>query len=353
MQTEISIHGTDFYINNQPTYAGRYHEGRRVEGLLLNSRMVQAIFDDENPETRPNWRYPDTRAWDPDRNTTEFCQALPVYRAHGLLAVTVGLQGGGAIYTPEIYDHYQNSAFHWDGSLKPAYLTRLKQVLAAADQAGMAVILNYFYGKQAENFENEAAVKHAALNITQWLLDSRYRNILVDVFNEVQEGPGLLQSERIHELIRMVQSTQKEGRRLLTGTSIHPWKLRPAGEWPALVDFYLPHGNDSYADKLRAEIRAIKTWPEYRQNPRPILINEDSIDLPNLDVAVDEGASWGFYSQGFGSQYADTRWHWSMHDREETYEKLSGFQTPPINWGINTDFKKMFFNRVKAITAGK
>jgi hypothetical protein len=68
--------------------------------------MVQAIFDDENPETAVHWRYPDTGRWDADRNTDEFCAALPQYRRHGLLAVTVGLQGGGSIYTPEIYDHF-------------------------------------------------------------------------------------------------------------------------------------------------------------------------------------------------------------------------------------------------------
>jgi len=77
MTTEISIQGTDFYINGKPTYQGRYHEGRRIEGLLLNSRMVQAIFDDANPNTIDKWCYPDTNLWDPDRNTTEFCAALP------------------------------------------------------------------------------------------------------------------------------------------------------------------------------------------------------------------------------------------------------------------------------------
>ena len=132
MKTTISINGTDFYINGQPTYNGRYYQGRRVEGLLLNSRMVQAIFDDENPETAIHWQYPDTKKWDADRNTDEFCAALPLYREHGLLAVTVGLQGGGPIYSPEIYKHYLNSAFAWDGSLKPAYFERLQRVFAAA-----------------------------------------------------------------------------------------------------------------------------------------------------------------------------------------------------------------------------
>src|SRR5687767_9286271 len=51
-KTVVSIHGDAFHINGQPTYAGRTWQGKRIEGLLLNSRMVQGIFDDLNPMTR-------------------------------------------------------------------------------------------------------------------------------------------------------------------------------------------------------------------------------------------------------------------------------------------------------------
>src|SRR4051794_14911692 len=86
-KTEVAIRGDGFLINGQPTYAGRTWRGRSVEGLLLNSRMVQGIFDDLNPETRPKWAYPDTGRWDPERNTREFLAAMPEWR-HGLLAFT-------------------------------------------------------------------------------------------------------------------------------------------------------------------------------------------------------------------------------------------------------------------------
>ena len=64
-------------INGKPTYQGRRYKGLQIEGLLLNSRMVQGIFDDLNPETRSRWAYPDTTRWDPDRNTREFVAAMP------------------------------------------------------------------------------------------------------------------------------------------------------------------------------------------------------------------------------------------------------------------------------------
>src|SRR4051812_41610299 len=87
--TTVAIEGQKFLIDGQPTY-----KGTKVEGLLLNARLVQAIFDDLNPATRPLWKYPDGREFDAQRNTDEFLAALPVYRKAGLISFTVNLQGG-------------------------------------------------------------------------------------------------------------------------------------------------------------------------------------------------------------------------------------------------------------------
>jgi hypothetical protein len=59
-QTTVSISGEQFFINGKPTYQGRKWRGFRIEGLLMNSRMVQGIFDDLNPQTAGRWSYPDT-----------------------------------------------------------------------------------------------------------------------------------------------------------------------------------------------------------------------------------------------------------------------------------------------------
>src|SRR5262245_11513704 len=93
-KTEVSIVGQAFQINGHPTYEGRAWQGHKIEGLLLNSRMVQGIFDDLNPETAAQWAYPDNQRWDAERNTREFIDAMPEWREHGLLAFTMCLQGG-------------------------------------------------------------------------------------------------------------------------------------------------------------------------------------------------------------------------------------------------------------------
>src|SRR5262245_35790354 len=93
-KTDVAIRGDLFHINGKPTYQGRMWNGNKIEGLLLNSRMVQATFDDLNPETVKLWAYPDTKKWDADRNTREFIAAMPMWRKHGLLGITLNLQGG-------------------------------------------------------------------------------------------------------------------------------------------------------------------------------------------------------------------------------------------------------------------
>ena len=97
-KTEVTIVDNAFYINGEPTYSGRTWTTSRgesfsVEGLLMNSRMVQGIFDDLNPKTRGQWAYPDTKTWDPDRKTKEFIDAMPKWREYGLLSFTINLKG--------------------------------------------------------------------------------------------------------------------------------------------------------------------------------------------------------------------------------------------------------------------
>ncbi|WP_373396926.1 hypothetical protein V8V91_20150 [Algoriphagus halophilus] len=91
--TKVEIKGNQFLINDQPTYPGRVWKGNKIEGLLMNSRMVQGVFDDLNPETIENWEYPDTQIWDPDRNTREFVEQMPIWKSYGLLSFTINLQG--------------------------------------------------------------------------------------------------------------------------------------------------------------------------------------------------------------------------------------------------------------------
>jgi hypothetical protein len=124
---------------------------------------------------------------------------------------------------------------------------------------------------------------------------------------------------------------------------------------PALVeadDDVLIHGNGLRPAGVEAAIVAIRAMPAFQAAPKPIVINEDSPAVPNLDAAWRNGASWGYYDQGFEGQADDPYVNYTRYPRWNTgpFEELNGFQTPPVNWTINSPFKKAFFSRVAEIT---
>jgi len=334
-RTEVAIRGEQFLINGRPTYPGREWRGMRIEGLLMNARLVQGIFDDLNPETRGYWVYPDTGQWDPERNTREFLAAMPAWREHGLLAFTINLQGGN----PRGYGRNQpwhNSAITEDGDLRPDYLRRLTRILDRADELGMVVLLGIFYFGQDERLKDEAAVIRALDRTIEWLFDGGYRNVLIEVNNEcnVRYDHPILQPERVHELIERVKSHRRDGRRFLVSTSYGGGTI-PRENVVRASDFLLLHGNGvSEPDRIAAMVRQTRGVPGYR--PMPILFNEDDhfdFDKPrnNMLAAIGEYASWGYFDPG-QNNYRD------------------GYQSPPVQWGINTERKQAFFRLLKEIT---
>jgi hypothetical protein len=335
-KTEVAIAGDAFHLNGRPTYAGRMWQGHKIEGLLMNSRMIQGIFDDANPETRGKWAYPDTKRWDAGRNTREFIAAMPEWRRHGLLSFTINLQGG----SPEGYSKSQpwdNSGVAPDGSLRPAYLGRLEKILDRADELGMVPIVGVFYFGQDQRVKDEAAVKRAVEGTARWILDRGYRNVLLEVNNECNVKSydhDILKPERVHELIEMAKGIRAGGRRLLVGTSYGGGTVPKANVVKA-SDYLLMHGNGvKDPARITAMVESARKVEGYR--PMPILFNEDDhfeFDKPanNMVSAISSYASWGFFDPG-ESNYRD------------------GYQCPPVNWGINTDRKREFFELLKRVT---
>jgi hypothetical protein len=333
--TRVSIVGDEFWLNDRPTYEGRRWNQKRIEGLLFNSRMVQGIFDDLNPQTRAQWAYPDTGQWDPERNTREFLAAMPEWHRHGLLAFTINLQGGN----PRGYAREQpwhNSALTERGLLRTDALGRLERILDRADELGMVVILGIFYFGQDERLENEEAVLHALDAAVDWVLDHEYRNVLIEVNNEcnVRYDHAILRPGRVHELIDRVKARGRAGRRLLVSTSYGGGTV-PSENVVRSADFLLLHGNGvNDPARIAGMVRAARQVEGYR--PMPILFNEDDhfdFDEPanNFLAALGEYASWGYFDPG-ANNYQD------------------GYQSPPVNWGLNTDRKRAFFKKLQELT---
>ena len=335
--TIIEIKGDQFFINGKPTYENRYWKGLKIEGLLLNSRMVQGIFDDMNPETVENWIYPDTKKWDADRNTKEFVKNMKKWRDNGLLSFTINMQGG----SPQGYSQSQpwhNSGYFDDGSLRPEYMARLEKILDQADKLGMVPILGLFYFGQDERLADEKAVINAVINAINWLMEKNYRNILIEVNNEcnVRYDHEILKPGRVHELIEMVKSIEKDGFRFYAGTS-YGGGFIPLPNVVRVSDFILVHGN-GVTDPSRIFDMITKTRNVEGYTSKPILFNEDdhfNFDQENNNFvsALKGYASWGYFD---------------FRMKDESFE--NGYQSVPVDWGINSDRKRQFFRLLMEIT---
>lgn len=337
-ETVVSIQNDKFLINGEFTYKGREWNGFPIEGLLMNSRMVQGIFDDLNPETAERWKYEDTQKWDADRNTNEFVNAMESWYAKGLLAFTVNMQGG----SPLGYGNkgWINSAYNINGELRPEYMGRLKRILNRADELGMVVILGLFYNDQEDLLEDETAVLNGVDHVIDWLFQNNYRNVIIEVNNEcnLKYKHEILQPQRVHEMIEHIKSKEKNGYRYLVSTS-YSGKRIPDENVVKAADFILIHGNGVHDPAIIAEMvkntKAVKAY-----TPKPILFNEDdhfNFDQPsnNMVEAVKAYASWGYFD---------------YRKKGEGYE--NGFQSVPVNWEISSPRKKAFFDKLEEITGG-
>ncbi|MGI9492599.1 MAG: hypothetical protein ACR2QF_09395 [Geminicoccaceae bacterium] len=345
MKTTVSIEGNAFHINGKPTYAGRSYQGQKIEGLLLNARLVQGVFDDLNPNTRSRWVYPDG-PWDHDRNTSEFIEMMPVWLATGMLGFTINLQGG----SPEGYSETQpwdNSAYTPDGTPRPDYLQRLERILNAADDLCIVAILGLFYFGQDNRLDDEAAVIRAVEAVTDWLIEKDYRNVLVEIANEVDVGRythDIIKAERCHELIGLVQTrstgkVQNPSSRLLVSTSMRGGTL-PPDETIRIADFLLLHGNRvDDPERIREMVRECRAKSAYRG--QPILFNEDDhfefeANDNNMLAAISEYAGWGYFDYRMDGEGFD-----------------EGYQSVPVNWSISSERKRGFFDLLAKVSGTK
>jgi hypothetical protein len=325
-QTALTINGESFLINGKLTYTEMEHSRPKVHGLLMNARFIQGIFDDKaDPKRFARWG---KIAFDPDANTENLIAALPEWYQHGLRAFTVGFQGGGPCFTIS-NDTIHNNPFGEDGKkLDAAYADRMDKLIKGADVCGMAVIVSYFYGSQARRLKDENAVRNAVTTASNFLKDGGYTNVLIEVANEQNIGPF-----REHPLIyhpegmaTLIELARKGSGGMVVGCSGSGGHInREIGE---ASDYILIHGNSCSRQRLYNVISEVKSW----NLNRPIVCNEDSQAIGQLEVAFKTGTSWGYYNNMTKQEPpAD----WSITKGEDTFfaKRLAigiGIPTPPL-----------------------
>jgi hypothetical protein len=333
-KTVVSIEGNQWHINGKPTYEGKKWHGHAIEGLLLNSRMVQGVFDNLNPDNVNEFAYPDTKMWDAQRNNDEFMKGMEEWKAFGLNSFTLNLQGG----SPYGYGNKKayNPGFNTDGSLIDAYMQRTKKIIEKADQLEMVVILGLFYFGQDQLLKDEAAVKNAVTNVINWLHKHKYRNVIIEIANEsstrLPYDHEILRPARIDELIKLAKNIRKDDYAYPVTTSFIG-KGVPTLNVVAVSDYILIHGNGAKEPKqLQLLIDSTKMVLAGRKIP--IVINEDDhYDFDkkdnNFTMAIKNYVSWGYFD---------------FRRKGEGFKE--GFQSMPADWGVNSKRKIEFFNLV-------
>eukprot|EP01084_Bolivina_argentea_P251107 421011_1 len=341
-KTKVTIKGEDFYINNQITYP--LTPQQTVEGLLFNSRMIQGVFDDYNTSTANLWAYPDTKKWDPMRNTQEFVGNMSLWKGHQMLSFSVGLQGGcpyGYCHGPQTWIV---SAFDFEtGQLDEKYMQRLSMILKEADDIGMVPIVQFYYGAQAHRFKSNEVIINATRYITNWLTHTGYNNILIDVSNECNGMTNNIQplspSGSLVDTIKMIQDMSN--RQLFVGTSFNANGI-PTEQIVNQSDIVFIHTSGDNTTIMQQHINIIRNYESFKQNPKPILVTEDSngdfnSSSSHIAVAVNNHVSFGYFGACPGNEASDYK---------------DGYQCPPIAWNINTNSKAAFFERIEQYAIG-
>ena len=304
-QTKVSITAERWCLNGEVTY-----RGTRAEGLLLNVRMVNSVFEDRH---KPDY--------DPEANTNRFLSHLSDYAAHGVRAFTICLQGGRPRYEGAL-----NSAFNPDGSLRESYLNRVRRVIEECDRRGLVVILGCFYQRQDQVLKDEGAVRTAVTSAAGWIRKSGFRNVVLEITNEFGHSgfdhPLLRTDVGQVELIRLAQ---KAAPGLLVSTA-----GLGDGRYPDNVakaaDFLLIHLNDTALADIPKRIAALKKFG------KPIVCNED--DKLNdaaahaAELCVTHGASWGFMANEVNQSYP-FRFE-GARDDPVVYAKLKELTSPVV-----------------------
>lgn len=179
-KTILAIAGEKFLINGKLVYSDIPNSKAKSHGMLMNSRMIQGIFDSENREHFNRFGV----VFHPDKNTQELIDSLPQWYEKGLRAITVGVAGGGACFTTK-GDELLNIPFSSDGkTVDKAYLDRLDKLIVACDEMGIVVMVSYFYFLNSHRFNGAQGIINATKTMSTFLKEKGYTNVIIEIANE-------------------------------------------------------------------------------------------------------------------------------------------------------------------------
>ncbi|QHQ61083.1 hypothetical protein Ana3638_10140 [Anaerocolumna sedimenticola] len=320
-KTHYEIIKDDFYINGKKTYSDITGSNSKIHGLLFNNRFIQGIFEDRNPKNSGKYdRF--GKVYSAEENTESLIRALKSWYDCGIRAITVGLQGGGPIYTYSDWSVINTGSFSPDGKeMDEAYKQRLIRVIKACDEIGMLVIVSFLYQAQEHLLNDGVALMEAVKTASKFLSELNYTNVIIEVANEHDVGafskhPLIHSGEGIASLIRFAREWSQG--KFAVGSSGGGGICKK--EVIENSDVILIHGNGLRRQELYDFIRRIRKTA----SDKPIVCNEDSQMFGQLSISVATHTSWGYYN--------------NMTKQE-----------PPADWGITKGEDEFYAERLKQI----
>ena len=294
-KTKYQIQGRNFLINGKLTYSEIPGNDPSCHGLLFNARFIQGLFQDVEEGNRAHYnRF--GKIFDPETNTNELVAALPQWYDIGLRAITIGLMGGGPCMSYKDWGTLKFGSFAPDGkTFDPLVRSRLEKVLRAADDLGMLVIVSFLYHGQFRYFEGDEAIENACRTAVEMLCELDYDNVIIEVANEYDVIEKMVPNSEIGTPEKMAELVTKCrqwcGGRFAVGSSTCFVEERQEVVMKA-SDICLFHGNDKRRQELHNKYTLIRSWcPD-----RPLVVNEDSQMFTQMDVALEDHFSWGYYN---------------------------------------------------------
>ena len=274
-RTRVSLRGARWCINDELT-----NRGTRAEGLLMNVRMVNAVFEDR--------RKPDL---DPAAITDRFlahAARLRRARRQRLHALSPGrharLRGGAELGVRA-------------GWLPARVVPGPRRAVSSRHATGRGWSSSSAASTSGRTRSSPTRPPCVPRWSTwrSWIKDRGFRNVVLEIANEFDHGGfdhRLIRTvEGEVELIRLAKKTAPG---LLVSTSglghgRYPDALAEA------ADFLLIHFNGTPLDDIPARIEALKRFG------KPIVCNEDpktgEAGARAAELCVANGASWGFMAE--------------------------------------------------------
>ncbi len=283
-KTVVSVTGDHWYVNGKIL-----NRNTPCEGLFMNVRMVNSVFEDRGNQMPSQYR-----DFDPERNTDQFISKIPEYAASGVNGFTISLQGGSPGYEGAV-----NTAFEADGSLRDEYMERVARVIRCADENSGVVILSCFYQRQHSHnsaLNGKEAIRAAVANTVFWIKKHNFRNVVLEISNEYRhggylnwkDGKWLISAKGQIELISLAK-------KLCPGLPVSTSGMGDGQMTDSLVkavDYITIHFNNTSSEDYNSKISELK------KSGKPVVCNEDDKTGPAgaraLTLSVLNGCGWGY-----------------------------------------------------------